>query len=91
MAKVALELRVLPKDVNVNMEKLEKEIMEKIKPEKISKRPIAFGLECVLLIKIVEDAEGEVEKVENSLKEIRDIGQIEVTRISRTLNSKTLC
>jgi translation elongation factor aEF-1 beta len=83
MAEVIVGLKVLPKTIEVDLDKLEEEIKKAISPDRIQREPIAFGLVAFHVVKIVPDAGGEIEKIESKLKEIEDVGEIEVTGISR--------
>lgn len=85
MARVILGLKVMPKSVEVDLDKLEADIKNSVNPERITREPIAFGLVVFHVTKIVPDAEGEVDKIENRLKAIEEVGEIEVTGITRTL------
>ena len=85
MAEVIVGIKVLPKTVQTDLDKLEQKIKEAIDPEKMEREPIAFGLVAIHVVKFVPDAGGEVEKVENKLKAIEEIGEIEITGISRGL------
>jgi elongation factor 1-beta len=85
MAEVIVGLKVMPKTVEVDLDQLEKDIRDAIDPERIAREPIAFGLVVFHVTKIVQDAEGEVEKLENKLKCIDEVGEIEVTGVTRTL------
>jgi len=85
MAEVIVGLKVMPKTVEVDLDKLEKEIDEAIKPERMRREPIAFGLVALLVTKIIPDAGGELEKVENKIKSIPDVGEVEVTGLTRSL------
>ena len=73
MADVIVGLKVMPKTVEVDMDKLESKVKELIKPEKISREPIAFGLVALHVVKIVPDAGGEVDKLEEKLKSIEEV------------------
>jgi elongation factor 1-beta len=85
MGEVIVGLKILPKTVEVDLDKLEEKIENAIKPEKISREPIAFGLVAIHVVKIVPDAGGEIENLENKLKEIEEVGEVEVTGITRSL------
>lgn len=85
MAGVILGLKVLPKDIEVDLDKLEESLKSEIKPERIQRQPIAFGLVALLLTLIVEDAEGEVDRVENKIRSIQGVGEVEVTGLTRSL------
>jgi len=85
MADVIVGLKVMPKDVEVDLDRLENKIKESINPEKISRQPIAFGLVAFHIVKIVPDSGGEVDKLEEKLRSIEEVGEIEVTGITRSL------
>ena len=85
MAKVIVALKIMPKDVNVDLDTLENTIKSEINPEKIEREPIAFGLTALKVTKFVEDAGGQVELLENKLKNIEDIGNVEVVELTRSL------
>ncbi len=85
MAEVIVSFKVLPKTVEVDLDSLEKKITESIKPERLNREPIAFGLVAILMVKIVQDAEGEVDRIEKALKAIPEVGEVEVTGLTRAL------
>lgn len=84
MAEVVVGFKVLPKTVEVDLDKLEEKIKAAIQPEKIEREPIAFGLVAFHVVKFVPDAGGELEKIENKLRAIEEVGEVEVTGISRS-------
>jgi len=85
MAEVVVTFKVLPKDIDVNLDKLENEIKNVMKPERIEREPIAFGLVALKVIKIIPDASGVLEETENKLKSIIDVGEVEVVELGRSL------
>jgi elongation factor 1-beta len=48
-----------------------------------SMEPIAFGLKAIVGDFLLDDAEGQMDKLEESIKSIEGVGEIEVTNISR--------
>lgn len=77
MGKVIVTIRIISEN-----QSQEEEILEKIKPEKSYKKPFVFGLEALYIEKIVNDDAGEIEKIENILKELNVSYEIEnITRI----------
>lgn len=85
MAEVILGLKVLPKTVDVDLDKLEKKIRAAIDPDKISREPIAYGLVAFLVVKLIPDAGGQVDEIESKLKAIDEVGEVEVTGVTRSL------
>lgn len=85
MAEVIVGLKVMPKTVETDLDKLEEKIRAAIDPDKISREPIAFGLVAFHVVKLVPDAGGQVDELESKLKAIEEVGEVEVTGISRGL------
>lgn len=85
MADVLVALRVMPKSLDVNLDKLEESIKEAVKPDRIQRKPIAFGIVAFNIIKIVPDESGEIDRLENKLKAIDAVGEVEVTEVTRTI------
>jgi elongation factor 1-beta len=85
MAEVIVGLRVLPKTVDVDLDKLEEKIKAAISPERMQREPIAFGLVAILVVKLVPDEAGQVDEIEKKLRSIEEVGEVEVTGISRGL------
>lgn len=85
MAEVLVSLRVMPKSVEVDLDKLEQRIKESISPDRIERNPIAFGIIAFSIIKIIPDDAKELEVLESKLKSIEEVGEVEVTQITRSL------
>jgi|YelNatPaOPRAMG01_1025707.scaffolds.fasta_scaffold09079_6 elongation factor 1-beta len=85
MAEVLVSLRVMPRSLEVDLDKLEQKIKEAISPDRIQRNPIAFGIVAFNLIKIIPDDAKELELLENKLKSIEEVGEVEVTEITRSL------
>ena len=88
MAKVLVLVKVYPSDVNINLEELVKKIKEKL-PEnheitRYDKEPIAFGLYALrLYIVLPEELEGGTSKLEDAIKEIEGVEEVEVEAVHR--------
>jgi translation elongation factor aEF-1 beta len=85
MADVIVGFKIMPASVEENLDRIEKEIKEKVKPQKMSREEIAFGLVAIHIVKIVEDAEGTMDAVEKQLRSIKGVGEVEVTGMTRSL------
>ncbi|MEM5829371.1 MAG: elongation factor 1-beta [Candidatus Aenigmatarchaeota archaeon] len=85
MGEVIVDLKILPKSIEVDLDELEKKIKEAIFPEKIEREPIAFGLVAIHAVKLVPDAEGQIDELERRLRRIDEVGEVEVTGITRSL------
>ena len=85
MAEVIVGLKVMPKTTDVNLDELEEKIRKAIDPEKMEREPIAFSLVVIHVVKIIPDEGGQMDKLEEKLKAIDDVGEVEVTDMTRSL------
>jgi elongation factor 1-beta len=82
MGNVIMKLRVMPEDVEVDLEAL-KEKIEAAKPEEVDIRdtgikPIAFGLKALLIAAVMPDKEGLTDKFVESIKGIEGVANVEI-------------
>ncbi len=85
MGEVIVVYRVLPDGVEVNLEELENKIKETIEPQRVEKVPVAFGLSALHVYKLVPDEEGAADKIEQKLKSLEGVSEVEVIEVSRSL------
>ena len=83
MGDVAVILRVMPEDTEVDLAKLEQQIREKVKVFAVEREPIAFGLEALRLVTVVEDKEGGTEPIEREISSIPGVDSVEVVGLTR--------
>jgi elongation factor 1-beta len=84
MGEVLVAFKVMPKTIEVDLDALEKNIKNAVSPDQLQRKPIAFGIVAFVVVKIIPDASGELENLENKLKAIEGVGEVEVTEITRT-------
>ncbi len=87
MGKVIVVAKVLPSDINVNLEQLYREIKESLPPQIELKgykiEAIAFGLNSLkLFFAIPDDMEGGTSKIEEYLAGFKDVEEVEIEFIS---------
>ena len=85
MADVVVIFKVMPTGTDVNLDELEGKIKDTVQPTRIKRDPIAFGLVALIVTKIIPDAGGELDKVENALRSLEGVGGVEVQEMSRML------
>ena len=85
MTQVLVTLKIMPKEAGIDLTKLEDKIKSVISPDRIVQEPIAFGLVALKVSKLIEDAGGQLEAMENKLKSIDSVGGVEVIEITRTI------
>ena len=88
MAKVLVSLKIFPSDVTIDLEDLKKKI-EDCLPDfasvyKFEEEPVAFGLVAVIAhLLLPEDKAGGLNKVEEALKKVDGIGNLQTLTIQR--------
>lgn len=85
MPQVLVTFKVMPKEASTDLGKLESDIKSLVKPDRIVKEPIAFGLVALNVSKLVDDSEGQVETIESKLRSLGSVGEIEVVEVTRTI------
>lgn len=85
MAEVIVTFKVMPIGVDVDLDALEVKIKELVKADRIKREPIAFGIVALNVIKIIPDAGGEVDAIEQKLRNLEEVSQVEVTDLTKTL------
>lgn len=76
MSKVAVLFKVYPKDDM--LDKAVSEIKEKMNPAGMQTEDVAFGIKVVKVMFKFDDAETSSSKIEEQLKNIEGVGEIEV-------------
>ena len=88
MAKVLVSMKIFPADITVDLNQLKQNI-ERVMPEnssvfKFAEEPIAFGLNVLIAhILIPEEKSGELEQVENNIKSIEGVSNVETFMMQR--------
>ncbi len=87
MARLVARIRVMPAGEESNLDNVLNSIKRKL-PEGMEMKghaiePIAFGLKAIVGDFLLDDAEGQMDKLEESIKNIEGVGEIEVMNISR--------
>ncbi|MFH0874966.1 MAG: elongation factor 1-beta [archaeon] len=91
MADVVVTLRIMPSDVDVNLEHVfnaaKKKIvafagMDNMKKEVV---PVAFGLKSLNLIFVMDEKKGSTDTLESDISGIDGVESVEVTDVRRTI------
>ena len=82
MAEVAMTFSVLPEnskdDVDILAQDIRKVLNGKCRVVSITKKELAFGLKSLQLVVIVKDEGGQQDMVEDAVRTIKGIGQIDI-------------
>jgi elongation factor 1-beta len=85
MGSVIVTFRIMPESVEINLDSLEEKIKSEINPQRIQRIPIAFGLNAIQIVKLVEEKEGEMDRITDKIKNIKGVKEVEVIGLTRSL------
>lgn len=87
MGEVLLTYRVMPEGTEVDLTKLESDLRGSMpsfaKLQRCQARPFAFGLQALVTTVVVEDEEGNNDRLEDLLRGIEGVGGVELLDIGR--------
>ena len=87
MTKLLLVVKILPTGIEVNLDELTNLIKQNLKDgielKQSEKEPLAFGLEFIKAQFILDDAAGQMESLETSVKSVDGVSEFEVLNMSR--------
>ncbi|MDG6928922.1 MAG: elongation factor 1-beta [Nitrososphaerota archaeon] len=87
MASLVARARVLPADIAVKpedmLEGLKRSLGSAGRVRSHAVEPIAFGLSALLVDIVIEDAEGVTDRLEEAVKKVEGVGQVDILGVSR--------
>ena len=81
MGQVAVVFKIMPSSTDIDAEMIKKEIEKKFNPSDIKIQELAFGIKVIKALFIIPDASG-VENIENGIKEIEGVGEVETESLT---------
>ena len=87
MTRLVARIKIMPSDADQNidniLESLKGKIPDKMELKAHAKEPIAFGIFSLVCDFILDDEEGQMDKLEDSIKQTDGVGEIEIINVSR--------
>ena len=91
MSRLVVRVKILPSDAETNLDEVSKSLTDTIPSgmelNSVTKEPVAFGLFSLLIDFIMDDSEGQMDKLEHFLESTHGVGQFEVVTMSRRLDT----
>lgn len=87
MSKLVARIKMLPSESDADIDSIPR-ILKETLPEGFKllahkKEPIAFGLYSLLADFTLDDSEGQMELLEETIRKVEAVGEIEVINVSR--------
>jgi elongation factor 1-beta len=87
MPRLVLRAKILPTGTEIDLDNVAKNITITLKDgitlSKYTKEPLAFGLYFINAEFSLDDKEGQMDSLENSVRSIEGVGEFEVLGVSR--------
>ena len=85
MGQVALQYRILPNDLDVDLDALLQSVTRALPAgaelKTSEKKPVAFGLQALYVLVVIEDKDGGVEQVESAMAGVPGVQSVEVLQM----------
>lgn len=87
MTRLVARIRVMPADAESNLDNVVQSIRSSLplgmEMKGHAMEPIAFGLKAIVGDFLLDDAEGQMDRLEETIKNVEGVGEIDVMNISR--------
>ncbi|MFN3384702.1 MAG: elongation factor 1-beta [Archaeoglobaceae archaeon] len=82
MGKVFVKIRVMPSDVNVDLNEIKDSVLKlnfpNVEVKDFAIKPIAFGLKALNVLAVMPDAEGVMDKFVEEIGKIKGVESVEI-------------
>jgi len=87
LAKVIAQIKIFPTETTVDLGELRKKVEAALPPgttvARFDEEPIAFGLIALIARIAMPEQEGQMDKVEEAVKSVENVGEIQVVNVWR--------
>jgi len=91
MANVIITLRIMPSSPDINLKEIEEKSLSLIKEfageteTKTQTKPVAFGLNSLEIIFVMDENKGNTDELENEIKQIQGVNSVELIDVRRAI------
>ena len=91
MATIIITLKIMPESPDIDLSKIENKVKEKITEfaeeteMKTEQEAIAFGLKALKIIFTMDESKGSTEELEDNIKDIEGVQNVEVVDVRRAV------
>jgi len=89
MAEVIITFKIMPEDLDVDMNELEKDVVSFLNKHgevgKVEREKIAFGLEALNVIFIRDESKGSTDFIEDNMRNIDGVQSVDITDVRRAI------
>lgn len=88
LVKVLASIKIFPNDANLDLNVLKSKVEQSLPVgstvQKFEEEPVAFGLVALIAhVVLPEDAEGKMDQVEDAIRAVDSVSEIQVLRVGR--------
>ena len=83
-ATVIVTYKITPEGLEVDINDLQEEL-KKFQPQKMEVQPIAFGLNAIIMIKVLPEIEGEADRFAEKIQAIKGVQTVDIIEMTRGL------
>src|SRR5215213_5368932 len=83
MSRLIARIKILPSEADTDLDEVNSNIPNEMGLERYGKEPIAFGLNSLICDFSLNDAEGQMDSLEEYIKKTQGVSEIQIMNISR--------
>jgi len=91
MGTAITTLTIMPESPSIDLKKIEHEALKLItafsddRPKRVDIKPVAFGLQSINIVFLMDEKKGDTESLEKQISEIEGVQSVELTDIRRII------